>query len=207
MITILLMILAYILGSVPNALWIGKVFKGIDIREHGSRNTGSTNAARVLGVKLGILTLILDVSKGLVPTLIAILLRVDFFQNLTKILNFDYVLVGICAILGHVFSMFMNFKGGKAVATTLGVFLILVPKAILFAAIVFFVVFAISRYVSLSSILAAISLPIFIYFLYQQTIYVILGILIAILIVVKHRSNIERLKNGTESKFSLKNKE
>ena len=207
MITILLMILAYILGSVPNALWIGKVFKGIDIREHGSRNTGSTNAARVLGVKLGILTLILDVSKGLVPTLIAILLRVDFFQNLTKILNFDYVLVGICAILGHVFSMFMNFKGGKAVATTLGVFLILVPKAILFAAIVFFVVFAVSRYVSLSSVLAAISLPIFIYFLYQQTIYVILGILIAILIVVKHRSNIERLKNGTESKFSLKNKE
>ena len=207
MITILLMILAYILGSVPNALWIGKVFKGLDIREHGSRNAGSTNAARVLGVKLGILTLILDVSKGLVPTLIAILLRVDFFQNLTKILNFDYVLVGICAILGHVFSMFMNFKGGKAVATTLGVFLILVPKAILFAAIVFFVVFAISRYVSLSSVLAAISLPIFIYFLYQQTIYVILGILIAILIVVKHRSNIERLKNGTESKFSLKNKE
>ena len=207
MITILLMVISYVLGSVPNALWIGKVFKGIDIREHGSRNTGSTNAARVLGAKLGILTLILDVSKGLVPTLIAILLRVDFFQNLTKILNFDYVLVGICAILGHVFSMFMNFKGGKAVATTLGVFLILVPKAILFAAIVFFVVFAISRYVSLSSILAAISLPIFIYFLYQQTIYVILGILIAILIVVKHRSNIERLKNGTESKFSLKNKE
>ncbi len=100
----------------------------------------------------------------------------------------------------------MNFKGGKAVATTLGVFLILVPKAILFVAIVFFVVFAISRYVSLSSILAAISLPIFIYFLYQEIIYIILGILIAILIVVKHRSNIERLKNGTESKFSLKNK-
>ena len=207
MITILLMVIAYILGSVPNALWIGKVFKGIDIREHGSRNTGSTNAARVLGAKLGILTLILDVSKGLVPTLIAILLKADFFENLTKISNFDYVLVGICAILGHVFSMFMNFKGGKAVATTLGVFLILVPKAILFAAIVFFVVFAVSRYVSLSSILAAISLPIFIYFLYQQTIYVILGILITILIVVKHRSNIERLKNGTESKFSLKNKE
>ena len=206
MITILLMVISYILGSVPNALWIGKVFKGIDIREHGSRNTGSTNAARVLGVKLGILTLILDVSKGLIPTLMAILLKADFFENLTKISNLDYVLVGICAILGHVFSIFMNFKGGKAVATTLGVFLILVPKAILFAAIVFFVVFAISRYVSLSSVLAAISLPIFIYFLYQQTIYVILGILIAILIAVKHRSNIERLKNGTESKFSLKNK-
>ena len=206
MITILLMALSYILGSVPNALWIGKVFKGIDVREHGSKNTGSTNAARVLGAKLGILTLILDISKGLVPTLIAILLKVDFFENLTKIENLDYVLVGICAILGHVFSIFMNFKGGKAVATTLGVFLVLVPKAILFAAIVFFVVFAIFRYVSLSSIFAAISLPIFTYFLYQQIIYDILGILIAILIIVKHKSNIERLKNGTESKFSLKSK-
>ena len=206
MITILLMALSYILGSVPNALWIGKVFKGIDVREHGSKNTGSTNAARVLGVKLGILTLILDISKGLVPTLIAILLKVDFFENLTKIENLDYVLVGICAILGHVFSVFMNFKGGKAVATTLGVFLVLVPKAILFAAIVFFVVFAIFRYVSLSSIFAAVSLPVFTYFLYQQIIYVILGILIAILIIVKHKSNIERLKNGTESKFSLKSK-
>lgn len=164
MITILLMVLSYILGSVPNALWIGKVFKGIDVREHGSKNTGSTNAARVLGAKLGILTLILDISKGLVPTLIAILLKVDFFENLTKIENLDYVLVGICAILGHVFSIFMNFKGGKAVATTLGVFLVLVPKAILFAAIVFFVVFAIFRYVSLSSIFAAVSLPIFTYF-------------------------------------------
>ena len=200
MITILLMVLSYILGR------IGKVFKGIDVREHGSKNTGSTNAARVLGAKLGILTLILDISKGLVPTLIAILLKVDFFENLTKIENLDYVLVGICAILGHVFSIFMNFKGGKAVATTLGVFLVLVPKAILFAAIVFFVVFTIFRYVSLSSIFAAVSLPIFTYFLYQQIIYVILGILIAILIIVKHKSNIERLKNGTESKFSLKSK-
>ena len=108
MITILLMVLSYILGSVPNALWIGKVFKGIDVREHGSKNTGSTNAARVLGAKLGILTLILDISKGLVPTLIAILLKVDFFENLTKIENLDYVLVGICAILGHVFSIFMK---------------------------------------------------------------------------------------------------
>ena len=206
MVIILLMVISYILGSVPNALWIGKVFKGIDIREHGSGNTGSTNAARVLGVKLGILTLILDISKGLVPTLLSILLKVNFFEELTKISNLDYVLVGICAILGHVFSIFMNFKGGKAVATTLGVFLVLVPKAILFAAIVFFVVFAIFRYVSLSSIFAAISLPIFTLFLYQKIIYVILGILIAILIVAKHKSNIERLRNGTESKFNLKSK-
>ena len=195
---VVLMIVAYILGSIPNALWIGKVFKGIDVREHGSKNTGSTNAARVLGAKLGILTLILDISKGAIPTLIATMLLDS---------SISVILVGICAILGHSFSIFMKFKGGKAVATTVGVFIVLVPGAILLAAVIFFLVFGITRYVSLSSVLAAISLPIFIYFLYQQTIYVILGILIAILIAVKHRSNIERLKNGTESKFSLKNKE
>ena len=207
MVTILLMVISYILGSVPNALWIGKVFKGIDIREHGSRNTGSTNAARVLGPKWGLLTLVLDILKGFVPTLIAVSLKMDFFQNLTNIKNIDFVLVGVCAILGHIFSIFLKFKGGKAVATTLGVFVILVPKAILFSAIIFFIVFAIFRYVSLSSICAAILLPIFIFLMYRDIlIYTFLGILIAILIILKHRSNIERLKNGTESKFSLKNK-
>lgn len=101
----------------------------------------------------------------------------------------------------------MKFKGGKAVATTLGVFVILVPKAILFSAIIFFIVFAIFRYVSLSSICAAVSLPIFIFLMYKSIwIYTFLGILIGILIILKHRSNIERLKNGTESKFNLKNK-
>ena len=95
--TFILIVIAYILGSIPNALWIGKVFRGIDVREHGSKNTGSTNAARVLGAKLGILTLVLDVSKGLVPTLVAILLKVNFFEELTKISHLDYVLVGICA--------------------------------------------------------------------------------------------------------------
>lgn len=204
---IILMIISYLLGSIPNALWIGKVFCGIDVREHGSKNTGSTNAARVLGAKWGLLTLALDILKGLVPTLIAVSLKMDFFQNLTNITNLDFVLVGICAILGHIFSIFLKFKGGKAVATTLGVFVILVPKAILFAAIVFFIVFAIFRYVSLSSICAAISLPIFIFLMYRDIlIYTFLGILIAILIILKHKSNIERLKNGTESKFSLKNK-
>ncbi len=194
---VVLMIVAYILGSIPNALWIGKVFKGIDVREHGSKNTGSTNAARVLGAKLGILTLILDISKGAIPTLIASMLLDS---------SISVILVGICAILGHSFSIFMKFKGGKAVATTVGVFIVLVPGAILLAAIVFFLVFGITRYVSLSSMIGAISLPIWIIIFYKNIPLTIFGIIIAILIIVRHKSNIQRLLDGTESKFSINKK-
>lgn len=194
---VVLMIVAYILGSIPNALWIGKVFKGIDVREHGSKNTGSTNAARVLGAKLGILTLILDISKGAIPTLIATMLLDS---------SISVILVGICAILGHSFSIFMEFKGGKAVATTVGVFIVLVPGAILLAAVIFFLVFGITRYVSLSSMIGAISLPIWIILFYKNIPLTIFGIIIAILIIVRHKSNIQRLLNGTESKFSINKK-
>jgi acyl-phosphate glycerol 3-phosphate acyltransferase len=194
---VVLMIVAYILGSIPNALWIGKVFRGIDVREHGSKNTGSTNAARVLGAKLGILTLILDISKGAIPTLIATMLLDS---------SISVILVGICAILGHSFSIFMKFKGGKAVATTVGVFIVLVPGAILLAAVIFFLVFGITRYVSLSSMIGAISLPIWIILFYKNIPLTIFGIIIAILIIVRHKSNIQRLLNGTESKFSINKK-
>ena len=169
--TIILIIVAYILGSVPNALWIGKVFKGIDIREHGSKNTGSTNAARVLGAKLGILTLILDISKGAIPVALSLFMKADLLENITGISNLDFIMIGIFAIVGHSFSIFMKFKGGKAVATTVGVFIVLVPKALLLAAAVFFVIFALTRYVSVSSITAAISLPIFIFFLFSLYLY------------------------------------
>ena len=204
--TIILIIVAYILGSVPNALWIGKVFKGIDIREHGSKNTGSTNAARVLGAKLGILTLILDISKGAIPVVLSFFMKADLLENMTGISGLDPIMVGIFAIIGHSFSLFMKFKGGKAVATTVGVFTVLVSKALLLAAVVFFVIFAVTRYVSVSSITAAISLPIFIFFLYCDVPYTIFGGIIAILIIVKHKSNIQRLLNGTESKFTINKK-
>ena len=204
--TIILIIVAYILGSVPNALWIGKVFKGIDIREHGSKNTGSTNAARVLGAKLGILTLILDISKGAIPVALSLFMKADLLENITGISNLDFIMIGIFAIVGHSFSIFMKFKGGKAVATTVGVFTVLVPKALLLAAVVFFVIFALTRYVSVSSITAAISLPIFIFFLYGDIPYTVFGGIITILIIVKHKSNIQRLLNGTESRFTI-NKE
>jgi len=204
--TIILIIVAYILGSVPNALWIGKVFKGIDIREHGSKNTGSTNAARVLGAKLGILTLILDISKGAIPVALSLFMKADLLENITGISNLDFIMIGIFAIVGHSFSIFMKFKGGKAVATTVGVFIVLVPKALLLAAVVFFVIFALTRYVSVSSITAAISLPIFIFFLYGDIPYTVFGGIITILIIVKHKSNIQRLLNGTESRFTINKK-
>ena len=204
--TIILIIVAYILGSVPNALWIGKVFKGIDIREHGSKNTGSTNAARVLGAKLGILTLILDISKGAIPVALSLFMKANLLENITGISNLDFIMIGIFAIVGHSFSIFMKFKGGKAVATTVGVFTVLVPKALLLAAVVFFVIFALTRYVSVSSITAAISLPIFIFFLYGDIPYTVFGGIITILIIVKHKSNIQRLLNGTESRFTINKK-
>ena len=204
--TIILIAVAYILGSVPNALWIGKVFKGIDIREHGSKNTGSTNAARVLGAKLGILTLILDISKGAIPVALSLFMKADLLENITGISNLDFIMIGIFAIVGHSFSIFMKFKGGKAVATTVGVFTVLVPKALLLAAVVFFVIFALTRYVSVSSITAAILLPIFIFFLYGDIPYTVFGGIITILIIVKHKSNIQRLLNGTESRFTINKK-
>ena len=197
--TVILAVTAYFLGSIPNALWIGKVFKGIDIREHGSKNTGSTNAARVLGTKL-------DIGKGALPTALALLTNANLIEQITGIIGSDAIFIGIFAIIGHSFSIFMKFRGGKAVATTVGVFTVLVPIAILFAAIVFFTVFGISKYVSLSSIIAAASLPILIFVLYKNIPLTIFGIIIAALIILKHKSNIERLKNGTEMKFTMKKK-
>ncbi len=204
MTTILLILTAYVLGSIPNALWVGKVFKGIDVREHGSKNTGSTNAARVLGAKLGILTLVLDIGKGSIPVILALIMRADLIENVANISNIDVILIGVSAIIGHSFSIFMKFKGGKAVATTVGVFIVLVPKALLLAAVVFFAVFLLTRYVSLSSMIGAVSLPIFIYLLYGNIPYIIFGGIIAILIIIRHKSNIERLINGTETKFEPK---
>ena len=202
---IFLVIIAYILGSIPNALWIGKVFRGIDIREHGSKNTGSTNAARVLGGKLGILTLILDVSKGAIPLILAIFLEKDLIKNSINS-NTILILIGIWSIIGHSFSIFLNFKGGKAVATTLGVFIVLVPKSILVVAVVFFIVFYMFKYVSLSSILSSVTLPISIFLLEKNIAYTLFALLISNLIILKHKDNIKRLLNGTETKFKIKNK-
>ena len=203
MITVLLILIAYVLGSIPNALWVGKTFKNIDVREHGSKNTGSTNAARVLGPKLGIFTLILDILKGALPTYLGIVLGADLLTRMTGIDKLDVIVIGMAAILGHTFSLFLKFKGGKAVATTLGVFLVLVPYAILILLVIFFVIFGLTRYVSLASIISAVVLPIAVYLTTRHIPLTVLGIIIGLLVIIRHKENIKRLINGTESKLSF----
>ena len=203
MITVLLILIAYVLGSIPNALWVGKTFKNIDVREHGSKNTGSTNAARVLGAKLGIFTLILDILKGALPTYLGIVLGANLLTRITGIDKLDIIVIGMAAILGHTFSLFLKFKGGKAVATTLGVFLVLVPYAILILLVIFFVIFGLTRYVSLASIISAVVLPIAVYFTTRHIPLTVLGIIIGLLVIMRHKENIKRLINGTESKLSF----
>ena len=203
MITVLLILIAYVLGSIPNALWVGKTFKNIDVREHGSKNTGSTNAARVLGPKLGVFTLILDILKGALPTYLGIVLGANLLTRITGIDKLDIIVIGMAAILGHTFSLFLKFKGGKAVATTLGVFLVLVPYAILILLVVFFVIFGLTKYVSLASVISAVALPIAVYLTTRHIPLTILGIIIGLLVIIRHKENIKRLINGTESKLTF----
>lgn len=197
---ILLSLLAYFSGSIPSGVWIGKTFKGIDIRTVGSKNSGATNAYRNLGAVYGIMTLVIDALKGYLPLLVASKMGVS---------EKYIVVIGLIAILGHSFSCFLNFKGGKGVATSLGVFLFLAPKAIGIATLGFLIVVFFTRYVSLSSITAAIILPIMTMILpakdgVDKLTLSILSVFIGIFVIYKHKTNITRLLNGTESKIVFK---
>ena len=194
---IILFIISYLVGSIPNALWIGKVFKGLDVRNYGSGNVGATNASRVLGWKLGVLVLLLDVLKGAV------------FVYIAKLINLDdiyLVLVSLAPILGHSYSIYLKFKGGKAVATSLGVFTLLVPKVILVLLVIFLITVFLTQYVSVASITVALLLPIFTFILYNNIIYTIFSLIIGLLVVYKHKSNIINLINGKEDKYFDKTK-
>lgn len=194
---ILILLFSYLLGSIPNALWIGKVFKNMDIREYGSGNLGSTNAARVLGYRYGILTLMLDVLKGLIPVYLVTLYYPDK--------NILHVLVAMSCIIGHSYSVFINFQGGKAVATSLGVVIIISPKSVLFLLGLFFMIVLITGYVSVASMSVASILPITVYIFNNKDIdYTLFAIFIAILVVYRHKSNIVNLLNGKEAKFTDK---
>ena len=197
---LIFVIISYLLGSLPNGLYVANL-KGIDIRNEGSKNTGATNVFRVMGAKFGILVLILDALKGFIPLFIA-----DKFG----VTGNSLVLIGITAVIGHTFSPFLNFKGGKGVATSLGIFLYLAPIPMLITLLMFFVVVGITKYVSLGSVLASVMLPLLILFipvnekLGNKVIVFIISALLGSYIIYKHRANIERLKNGTENKFYKK---
>jgi acyl phosphate:glycerol-3-phosphate acyltransferase len=190
--------LAYLLGSIPFGYLLVKIFRKQDIRATGSGNIGATNVARSGAKGLGILTLLLDCGKAF--------LAVKLAQHLAPG-NYDLAVVAaVAAILGHVFPIWLGFRGGKGVASALGVFLALSPSAAGCTFAIFLVVFLITRYVSLASIIGSACFPIFgFYFAPQRTPIVIAGFLfIPILIIVKHHENIRRLLAGTESRFGKK---
>ena len=182
----LLMVLAYFMGAIPSGVWLGKIFKNIDVRDYGSKNSGATNSYRVLGAKLGTTVLIMDVLKGFLPLYIAS--KFDLEYN-------DLVLIGLVAILAHTYSCFISFRGGKGVATSLGVFLFLIPVITLILLAIFIVIVYFTRYISLGSISAAFS--------DKGSYLFVLSLIIGIFVIYRHRSNISRLLSGTESKFKF----
>jgi len=186
--------LAYLIGSIPCGILVAKT-RNINIREHGSGNIGATNIARTLGKKEGVITLLGDSIKGV----LALWLSSHFLNDPSEL-----AFVGFMAFLGHLFSIFLKFKGGKGVATGLGVFLYLTPLTALGAIIIFAITLLICRYVSLGSILGSLSLPLIGIILGAPQAYYIAGFGVSTLILIKHRENIGRLLAGTESKFGKK---
>ncbi len=209
-VAILLLILSYLLGSIPFGLIIGKT-AGKDLRENGSGNIGSTNAIRILGLKLGLLSACCDVIKGMLVILLIYILEANGIWYNPLVINGDslYVLYGIAAVIGHCFPIYIKFKGGKAVATSLGVLFVTVPLSAVCALVVFLIVMLITGIVSISSTLATlmywISAMILYAFTIDNKIFSCLFLLtLVILIVLKHIPNYKRLINKTEHSFKKK---
>lgn len=207
---LLLMIVAsYVLGSIPTSLIAGKLLKKIDIREHGSGNAGATNTFRVLGWKAGLTVLLFDIGKGLFPTVSLAYLGAE-----TGLLGSEpmvyQIVAGMSAVFGHIWTIFAGFKGGKGVGTAAGMVIGLAPLPVLICIAVFVITVAFTRYVSLGSILSALTLPVVVLLQkYQFDVAVPdvltgLSIFVPVLIIVTHRANIKRLLNGTENKFNFK---
>jgi glycerol-3-phosphate acyltransferase PlsY len=199
----LLIIVAYLIGSIPTAVWVSKYFFGIDIREYGSGNAGATNTFRVLGSRWGSFVMLVDVMKGVVATSLYLLLP-HYLTNELHQTNFMLGL-GIASIIGHIFPIWANFKGGKGVATLLGMAVAIQPIVAACCIAVFLTVLFLTRFVSLSSILAGIAFMVFILFVFneQPTFYRIFAVLVALMVVLTHQKNITRLLNGTENKVPI----
>jgi glycerol-3-phosphate acyltransferase PlsY len=196
-------IAAYILGSIPFGLLLTKLFGGADVRKVGSGNIGATNVARVAGTLPGILTLLLDAAKGAAAVLLA--------ERLSNGSATWMMIAGFAALVGHCFPIWLNFKGGKGVATAAGLFLVLCPLAFLAAILLFILVVVFWRYVSLGSIAAAAAMPLLIYFLWAPhhappPVIMFGSLAVVMLVVYKHDANIQRLVEGAEPKFSFSKK-
>ncbi len=201
---ILFSIIAYLLGSIPTAVWIGRYRYGLDVREHGSKNAGATNTFRVLGKKPGILVLFIDIVKGALATALPEMILESNLQDPDHLIQIR-ILSAIFAVTGHVFPIFAQFRGGKGVATSLGVIIGLQPIAALICVSLFLVVFVSSKYVSLGAITAAIAFPLVNYFMLGEKSFWLLSfsLLLSALVIIAHRKNINRLMKGEENKMNL----
>ena len=187
---ILTLILSYLIGSISFALIVGKILYKKDIRDYGSGNLGATNAYRVLGIKAGVIVAIADILKGTLACFLPLILSSTI----------NPIVCGLLAILGHVFSVFASFKGGKAVATATGVFLFLTPLGVFVGFVVFVLTLVLTKYVSLSSMLACIAL--FVYSLiFEDKVIIGLSLLISVSIIILHRQNIKRILDGSENRI------
>jgi acyl phosphate:glycerol-3-phosphate acyltransferase len=208
-------LLSYIAGSVPNSIIVSKLVRGIDIREHGSGNAGGTNVFRVLGWKYGVLVILLDTLKGALAVIVIARFYLDRFpfNNVTPFDDFTLVQIicGVSAVIGHIWTVFAGFKGGKGIATGLGVLIMMISIDVVVALGVFFLVVGISRYISLGSLIAAVSIPLIL--VIRENIFGVnipgyhtllpFCIAIALLVIYTHRKNIDRLLKGSESKISF----
>jgi glycerol-3-phosphate acyltransferase PlsY len=205
MIELILLICAYLIGSFATAVWVSKGVFGIDIREHGSGNAGATNTFRVLGAKAGSFVFAIDMMKGVFACKLALLLPTYTDpENLTQLVNFQIGL-GLAAVLGHIFPIFAGFRGGKGIATLFGMVLAIQPLVAICCVAVFVCILFLTRYVSLSSIIASIAFPVLILFIFreQEVFYRIFAIAVALMVVLTHQKNIARLLTGNESKVPL----
>jgi glycerol-3-phosphate acyltransferase PlsY len=202
----LMIIICYLVGSIPTAILFGKLTKGIDVRQHGSGNAGATNVFRVLGWKSGLFVLLIDVAKGLISTLLLYKIGLGSISNDVVLIQ---IIAGLSAVFGHIWTIFAGFKGGKGVGTGAGMIIGILPGAVLVAVIVFIIVVILTRYVSLGSILASLTILIYLllkkHVLYHEVSITVLifGIFIPVLIIFTHRSNIRRLIQGNENKFKF----
>lgn len=188
---LIVLLVSFLTGSIPNAFLISKIFYKIDIRNYGSGNPGATNVWRVIGKIPGTLTFLFDVLKGFIPVFIV---RKMFAEPSLTV----PMLSGFCAVAGHIWTPFLKLRGGKGVATGYGVFLGLAPLSAIFSLIVFSVVLIITKYIALGSISAAISLPVFLYFFNGPVILKYVSVVLAIIIVWRHMSNIKKILSKTE---------
>ncbi len=200
-ITAVLCVLAsYLIGAIPFGLLLSRS-SGVDVRTAGSGNIGATNVARLMGKKMGLMTLLLDISKGFLPIYAAsLIMKGDPHQDIVT------ALCGAATVIGHMYPIYLGFRGGKGVATGLGVFLFLAPPALLFSLVLFIIVVTISGFVSLGSLLASASIPLWLYLLDEPGWKLIPAGFIAIMIWWKHNANIRRLLSGTEKSWQKKEK-